>query len=392
MWCLLPIMSYIPSSEQYDLYSYRISPTIGFLFESPLVQLSSPFLEYENFAANISKYNASGKLRSLVEKLPFFQVDKLESRKEQERAMLLLSIISHVYLHGNAWLKEKPIEKLPRILSEPWCQLSKLLDRPPVLSHASIVLNNWEYIDSSKPFSVENVMMINGVTGGMDEEWFFRVTAEVEANASSGIVAACKLLEAVDLQDKNAVVSNLENMGTAMDKMTESLKKMRKQCDPYIFYHRVRTYLSGWEKGSLKFPNGIIYEGVSQESRYELGASAAQSTPMHVYDEIFQITHKSSLLKEMRKYMPKEHREFISMIGKNSSKLQDFINDSNDVVKKAYNDTLHKMCEFRSYHIQLVASYIISQSKDLSKEKGTGSSSLIPFLKELRKETQDKKK
>jgi hypothetical protein len=44
---------------------------------------------------------------------------------------------------------------------------------------------------------------------------------------------------------------------------------------------------------------------------------------------------------------------------------------------------------FSPTNIQVVTSYIISQSKNLDKEKGTGSSSLIPFLKTVRDETME---
>ena len=46
--------------------------------------------------------------------------------------------------------------------------------------------------------------------------------------------------------------------------MCESLSAMREGCHPFIFYHRVRPFLSAW-KHNPTLPNGIIYEGVCTE-------------------------------------------------------------------------------------------------------------------------------
>ena len=46
--------------------------------------------------------------------------------------------------------------------------------------------------------------------------------------------------------------------------MCDSLSAMREGCHPFIFYHRVRPFLSAW-KHNPTLPNGIIYEGVCTE-------------------------------------------------------------------------------------------------------------------------------
>ena len=46
--------------------------------------------------------------------------------------------------------------------------------------------------------------------------------------------------------------------------MCDSLGAMREGCHPFIFYHRVRPFLSAW-KHNPTLPNGVIYEGVSNE-------------------------------------------------------------------------------------------------------------------------------
>ena len=227
----------------------------------------------------------------------------------------------------------------------------------------------------------------------MDEDWFFLITADIESKATPGIISALKLMKSVEFNDIKSSIIHLNNVESALQEMLSSLKLMRQMCSPYIFYNRVRFYLSGWERGSEKFPNGVIYEGDSSTPQFHLGGSAAQSTPMHIFDELFGIKHKKNLLIEMREYMPKEHRDFISDVSdwSNGTKLNDFVIGCEDEdLTRAFDEALKSIVEFRSYHIQIVTSYIVSQSKNIDKEKGTGSSELIPFLKTLRDETSSK--
>lgn len=41
--------------------------------------------------------------------------------------------------------------------------------------------------------------------------------------------------------------------------MCASLSIMREGCDPLIFYHRVRPFLSAWKNNPI-LPNGVMYE------------------------------------------------------------------------------------------------------------------------------------
>ena len=41
--------------------------------------------------------------------------------------------------------------------------------------------------------------------------------------------------------------------------MVDSLENMREGCHPFIFYHRVRPFLSAW-KHNPTLPLGVIYE------------------------------------------------------------------------------------------------------------------------------------
>ena len=134
----------------------------------PLVSLPDDkiFNEYEKVANLVPKLIISGKMRSMVDKLPQFPTKNLKNRLEVQRAMLLLSIIGNTYLHGNQLIGEESTDKLPSNISIPWCECSKILGRKPIISHASCVLDNWTLIDKSEKFSLKNIRLLNNIIGG----------------------------------------------------------------------------------------------------------------------------------------------------------------------------------------------------------------------------------
>jgi tryptophan 2,3-dioxygenase len=60
-------------------------------------------------------------------------------------------------------------------------------------------------------------------------------------------------------------------------------------------------------------------------------------------------------------------------------------------LSELFNGCIDEIVSFRSKHIQIVVSFIVSQSRDVGKEKGTGGSSLIPWLKQIREEADEVK-
>lgn len=98
---------------------------------------------------------------------------------------------------------------------------------------------------------------------------------------------------------------------------------MPEQCDPYIYYNRVRPYIHGW-KDNPALPQGLIYSGVRayrNQPQLFRGETGAQSSIIPAFDAALGIVHQSDPLKiylqEMHEYMPPQHREFILQIEKN---------------------------------------------------------------------------
>jgi indoleamine 2,3-dioxygenase len=151
------------------LQEHYVSEKLGFLTDpEPLASLpdDESFKEFEKVANLVPKLLISGKLRSMVDKLPPFPTNKLKSRLEIQRAMLVLSVIGNTYLNGNSFINESSLELLPSNIAIPWSECSSLLGRKPIISHASCVLDNWNYIDKKEEFSIQNIRLLNNIVGG----------------------------------------------------------------------------------------------------------------------------------------------------------------------------------------------------------------------------------
>jgi indoleamine 2,3-dioxygenase len=243
---------------------------------------------------------------------------------------------------------------------------------------------------------------------------------------------------------------------------------MYDKCDPYVFYWKIRPYLAGWENmAEAGLPHGLVYEGVddtaepfSEEKIYRryAGGSAAQSSLIAALDIAFGVEHHKTgsrpshneekapakgnkFLMSMRKYMPKQHRQFLEDLEVAANirpyMLQLFENYKNGDISPlemsivdSYNNCLDQLKLFRDKHVQIVTRYIISQARsksprepqkpsatDMDKQvegppavkeelphllglarplasdakvvRGTGGTNIMPFLKQSRDETRD---
>ena len=152
---------------------------------------------------------------------------------------------------------------------------------------------------------------LNHISGGPDESWFYEVTVEIEAEGAPAVLSTLLTQDAIerlsevrkeqtgapidatkdgDLAQERYVVrkaktwdgpainaaqvlftgaltrkavalysiEQLQIIHKAVSGMVTSLRKMSQGCMPFIFYHRIRPFLSGW-KSNPSLPNGIVY-------------------------------------------------------------------------------------------------------------------------------------
>ena len=454
---------------------------------------SKHFVAWEEIVEEIPNLLAAGQFREEADRrLGRFPVHLLKGDREFRRAMNVLSTVAHAYVWGNSFKlsndtmtencqflrtsssssiseyssesdsehesdfsdeephRRRPARRhnsrlalmprrdseplaalvLPNVIAKPWLSVCERVGRPPVLSHASYVLDNWRLIDEgASPASAaagpaagsapstasppspaaapqrehlitrSNVTALSYFLGGMDEMEFILRTVEIEEVGAIGVIAAVrshiviKRIVGGEISAEHALpllVSACRDIRVGLEDMTRSMHHLPKRCDPYIFYTRVRPFLSGW-KGNPVMPDGLMFGGYG---RYKFhGGSAAQSSTLAIFDTILGVQHSNSFLMDMRTYMPPKHRHLLEKIGSVSS-LREYAEASEDTVFRAeFNKVLGALEAFRNAHLGIVRLYIINPSKRLNNfkdnagSKGTGGTDLISFLKPLRDET-----
>lgn len=360
----------------------------------PLLSLSPTFKPWDNLARDLPKLLVSDHLRSTLEQMPLFPHEKLTSDQEYERAMLIFSYFAHAYVWSGFY---QPIDRLPATIAVPWFQIAKFLARPPVLSYASYALNNWRRLNPDLGIQLGNIALVQNFLGGIDEEWFVLVHIEIEAHAIPGLSAILPAQLAAKNKSFESLLQNLMVMASSLKNMCATLNRMPEHCDPYIYYHRVRPYIHGWENNPA-LPDGMIYSGVEEYAGKPVkfkGETGAQSSIIPALDCALGIEHQENPLKthllDMQNYMPPQHRKFLAEIAIGASIRQAVIDyhDQYPQLRLCYNECLQLLYDFRVTHLSYAAQYIQKQSQTSTgnpTDIGTGGTPFMLYLRQHKDE------
>ncbi|KAF9107528.1 hypothetical protein BGX29_006052 [Mortierella sp. GBA35] len=434
----------VPVLEDYD-----VSPLTGFVpHDQPLPRLTEAY--YQPWEETIDQLNHlidSRQLRVKVDQWPVLDVDQLTTLRERQRAYTALCLIAHSYIWGYGL---DIAQSIPEPLAIPWVGVSDILEIRPVLTYASSNLWNWKLKDPQGPYEIENLQTLSTMTGTKDEDWFDIISVAIEMAAGPSFKVLTEAIQAVRDDNIQAVIQKLYVAHVHLEKISKLLMRMFENCDPAVFYWKIRKYLAGSEgTAGLGLFDGLVYKGVNNnERRYYMGATAGQSSVFPALDYFFGVTHHehdgqpastatatknkapNALLLKMRGFMPAPHRAFLDHLAK-AANLRPYVvaktasdpeNQDVQELVKIYDACVHCIKLFRDNHIQIVTRYILTQAKrgppegwedyrvkvedqpggakveekpkkleDEPKEevsmKGTGGSDLMPFLKGNRDET-----
>ena len=377
------------------LDDFDISEKTGFLPERPpLKSLPAYFSQWEETVGQLTKLLQNKQLRSAVHQLPVleFSEETLQSVEEWRRALCVVSALFQGYMwqEGEAGLPSK----MPSILAVPFNNVSKKIGVPPVGTYCALTLYNWHLLDPEKPLTLENVHAMITYTGTEDESWFYMVAWLIELEAAPAIKAMWEGVAAQAEGDNVRLTHNLAIIESTIAAMQRVLSRMFERCDPQVFYVELRPYFMG-TRGLDALPNGMIYEGVDSKPMQHYGLSGGQSSAVKAIDVYFGIPHEgvdAQFQEAMKDYVPLKHREFLRYLSQQPS-LRQYVAESGhkDLIKQ-FNATVEAFANYRSYHIKLVARYIVNQrerSVNLSIDtKGTGGTDFMRFLKNVRDNTR----
>lgn len=384
--------------ENITIQDFDIDPEKGFLppYEPrPQMPLVYPLAVLAEQGLALPKILASGKIREIfrpgLNHAPKIDLRFLKNnRRALDEAMRYFSFLGPSYVYP---VGQKPADAIPSEIAVPWHICAKLLGRPPVLSYASYALTNWFRLDHTKPIELGNIAVAQNFLGGLDEDWFILVHVDIEAKAGP--------IPDICLSEIKNRASNPSFLGTSLTliskcqkRMLETMKRMPENCDPYIYYTRVRPYLFGWSERS-PLPHGVVYEGVEeyggkpQKFFGETGAQSCIVPTLYAYLGIeFEKDEFLHYLLEMRKYMPSGHRKFIETLERvnmEQGTLRDFIIDSRSLGwKDDYNDCVDLLAYFLELHWKFAKEYIYDQEEKTAfnpNRTGTGGSMFLEYLK-----------
>lgn len=389
-------MEYANGLRCLQLENYNITKQTGFLCpKEPLSHLPAYYEPWESLAAQLPSLIAESEIRQEVHQLPELDTQHLQSEDEWWRAYVVLTFLSQAYIwvEGDRGLPNY----IPRCLAVPWWAVSQHLDMPPVITYACTALKNWVWLDHNQEVgAIRNPTITLTFTGTRDEEWFYIVPLLIEQAAAPALDAMIQAFRAMAEKDHPSMLQCLHTVISSLKEMRCQLKKMYDECDPKVFYNKVRPFQAG-SLGLDSLPDGIIYEGVDDQPKKFSGASAAQSSTMPAFDTFLGVQHTGStkeFLELQRKHMPPSHRQFLVDLAKQPT-LRDYISVSGDTsLVKLYNMSLDGLAEFRRQHVIMVTRYIVNQKDGRNKSleaKGTGGSDFMIFIKEVRDNTLSKK-
>ncbi len=368
-----------------DLSDFEIDPVTGFLpSPDPLRCLPPEFAAWDTLGAELPALLLAGQARDRLARMPLLDITRLEGPAERERAMLLLATFAGAYV----WGSHDPAQRLPRPLAVPLWQISERLGRKPIIAHASNVLHNWRRLDPTGPLDLENLAMLQGFLWSSDEAWFVLVTVAIEACGAAALPALGEAQRAAATDDTPALVAALERIAATIERMRTTLLRMYEHCDAYIFYHRVRRFLGGWEAP------GVIYEGISETPVTFSGGSAGQSSLIQALDAGLGVRHvspeSSPFLSEMRAYMPPPHRHFLEALDAGPDVRAHVRQRQGDAPQLAdsYNRCIDLLDAFRYVHVKIAVEYITRQAPRPEEAKGTGGTPLTTFLGATKRETR----
>jgi indoleamine 2,3-dioxygenase len=380
-----------------DLATYDITPERGFLcgYDAPAVTLHGTLAQARDIALRLPEILPTGQVRAVLESsLPVITSEDIAALDEPaaRMAMVHYSFLVQAYVWG---APEAPAV-LPAVLAVPMVALADGLDQQPLLQYSGYVLDNWGLIDPAAPVDLDNIYMIQKFAAGTDEAWFVLVHVAIEAQAGGALALFAPLIAAAEAGDVETARGLLERMVGIWAGINAIFDRMPEQCDPYIYFRRVRPYIHGW-KDNPALGAGLIYEGVTRlggAPQVYRGQTGSQSSIVPSMDALLGVGHAADPLKayldELHIYRPTGHRRFIEDV-RAASRLRDFVSGTGHKgLTDAYNGAVQAVADFRSRHLEYAASYINKQgskSAGNNADIGTGGTPFMKYLKKHRDET-----
>jgi indoleamine 2,3-dioxygenase len=379
------------------LADYGVTAERGFLcpYDAASVVLEGDLGAVRDVALRLPEILPTGTVRPILDGLTTISPEQIAALDDVQarRAMVHYSFLAQAYV----WGAETPASFLPRPVAIPIVALADRLGQQPLLQYSGYVLDNWGLLDPTKGVSLDNIYMIQKFAAGTDEAWFVLVHVAIETCAGGALALFGPLIEAAANGDPDRAEGLLERMVSIWAQINGHFDRMPEQCDPYIYFRRVRPYIHGW-KDNPALGAGVVYQGVDRFGGVPQafrGQTGSQSSIVPSMDALLGVGHAADPLRayldELHMYRPPGHRRFVDDVRRESD-VRNFVKRAGRKgLTQAYNDAVQAVADFRSRHLEYAASYINMQGRKSAgndTEIGTGGTPFMKYLKKHRDETK----
>lgn len=332
----------------------------------------------------------AGALFEASAKVPLYNVDDIED------SALLCALFRDYTFWASAYLLE-PCDLefrktksyglgrhiLPKNIAVPLTKVAQKIGAKPFMEYAlSYALYNWRRKNSSEGITYNNLELIRSFEGSEHEAGFILVHVAMVAHSGHQVRHTLGVMNRAEEKDRTGFNSELANLTATMKTINGVMETMWKRSSSQA-YNSFRTFIMG-TKNQPMFPQGVIYEGVSEDPQFYRGESGANDTIIPTCDNLLQLTEKmpnnplTEILMDFRTYRPVRHNDWLSYVFQRARHVGVrgyALEDSTSSV--LYLGLLDQVREFRDRHWRFTKEYIIKYSDH---PVATGGSPIVTWL------------
>ncbi|EMD90753.1 hypothetical protein COCHEDRAFT_1215697 [Bipolaris maydis C5] len=391
--------------EDRSLPAFMVSTTRGFLpRQEPVVELPKEFAALESLLQRMPIKTLSGEPgllanftfgETLLKELPDLSA---EVEKYRDDLVVMNALYRDYSFLASAYLFEPCHERhvkgeayglgrqsLPRCIALPIVKVAEIAGFKPFMEYAgSYALFNYRLEDPSRGLEYDNLRLIRAFEHGLDptssEAGFVLVHIAMVKESGALVKGAADMIESCMARDREAFNDGLRTLVSGLSKVNGVMNTMWKRSKPQG-YTNFRTFIFGITSQSM-FPNGVIYEGVSEEPMSFRGESGANDSMIPMCDNLLQVqmpeTPLTDILRDFRQYRPGNHREFLEAVRDSAEEagVREFAK-GDSISAALYLQALDQVRDFRWRHWCFTREYIL---KHTSHPTATGGSPIVTWL------------
>jgi indoleamine 2,3-dioxygenase len=223
---------------------------------------------------------------------------------------------------------------------------------------------------------------VRAFAGSPSEAGFILNHVTMVAYSGDLVKHALSVLNAAASNDREKFNNSLRILNRTYEFINNEMEMMWSRSEP-ADYMKFRTFIMG-TKNQPMFPNGVIYEGVSEEPLSHRGESGANDSMIPLGDNLLQLTSHmpknplTEALRDFRTYRPTNHKDFLEYVQQRADEVgvrQYALKDDNSAT--LYLANVDQIRAFRHRHWNFTKSYIM---KYTSHPFATGGTPIVTWL------------